>query len=262
VFDHYTNQVLWIARDGSNRVAAVRDADSGGRSCGYAYDGAGNLVRARDVRGYETAYGYDAKNRLVTIAEPGAAAEQIGYNEYGFVTAVTVGGRSKAFSYSYDAARREYYASVQDAGGRIEEHWFDADGAITRTAVDGEPVYDRAASAAAAAGSAAGGTNAAAYAYDARGNVTNIVYPDGTTVARAYDPASGRLVWARDELGRETAYAYDAPGNLTIRTEGVGTDHARVTRYEYDNMGYCIRKTVSMGERERTTLQGYEVLPA
>ena len=54
-------------------------------------------------------------------------------------------------------------------------------------------------------------------AYDDNGNVTKIIYPDGTTtVYGSYndfaEPAS-----VTDQMGRDTTYTYDDDGNMTVR---------------------------------------------
>ena len=51
------------------------------------------------------------------------------------------------------------------------------------------------------------------YSYDPAGNITGIVYPDGSTISRAYDK-NNRLKSVTDPEGILTQYGYDAAGNL------------------------------------------------
>jgi RHS repeat-associated protein len=96
-------------------------------------------------------------------------------------------------------------------------------------------------------------TNAAGHvteiaAYDAHGQPTRIVDPNGLITTLAYD-ARQRLV-ARDTGGETTAYAYDAAGQLTRVTLPDG----RFLDYAYDDAQRLVRIADNVGSRIEYTL--------
>jgi YD repeat-containing protein len=68
------------------------------------------------------------------------------------------------------------------------------------------------------------------YQYDARGNLTRRITPNGDIVEYAYD-AAGRLTHIYYPSGEEVSYSYDAAGNRTFMTDWHG-----VTAYTYDRL--------------------------
>ena len=53
------------------------------------------------------------------------------------------------------------------------------------------------------------------YSYDVRGQISQVNYPDGTTVKQTYDNA-GRILTSEDQGGKLSRYGYDAVGNLLL----------------------------------------------
>jgi RHS repeat-associated protein len=228
LFDHFTNQIFWVAREGA-RITEVRDEAVGGRSVSYAYDGNGNLTTAITLLGGTNTYQYDGNNRLVFKRNPSGKESHITYNAQNYVTSVldeSDGG--KFFEYDYDTSKQEYYAFVRTTEGNVYERWFDRNGTEIRRTVNG-------------VAPPAPPADPTSYERDAVGNITRIVYADGATVTRAYDPVFNTLIEEVDELGVVTRYQYDAHGSLTNRTEAFGTDHARVTQWAYDALGQLVR---------------------
>jgi RHS repeat-associated protein len=224
VFDHFTNQVYWIAYT-NHRIASVSDRSGGGRTVQYAYDARGNLTNVIDVLGYATAFGYDAANHVVYKRTPDGTENFYTYNVQGHVSEFrdTLGHR-KTFAYDYDPLRGEYYAFVREQDGKVTESWFDQDARQIRRDINGETVA-RATSA------------EPVYETDENGNITRTTHPDGSSTRRQYDPVNNRLLREENELGVVTLHAYDARGNETNRTEAAGSAAPRVSSSRYDPFG-------------------------
>ena len=88
-------------------------------------------------------------------------------------------------------------------------------------------------------------------AYDLNGNLTEILYPDGTKDLTEYD-ALGRVVQSMPRTGLATAYAYDESGNIVRVTQGEQT-----TAYEYDLLGRMVRQIAADGTE---TAYAYDAL--
>jgi RHS repeat-associated protein len=88
--------------------------------------------------------------------------------------------------------------------------------------------------------------NITVYTYDADGRqVTEQVYqPDGVTLVSSqssvYDP-DGNLLQSIDGAGNVTQYTYDADGRKTFQTTGYGTPAASTTQYVYDADGNLLQ---------------------
>ena len=85
------------------------------------------------------------------------------------------------------------------------------------------------------------------FGYDAAGQLTHLVGPDGVGTTYTWD-AAGRLLretsTGADGLGSSTVeYTYDAAGQLVTRTDALGT-----TRYTYDLLGRRTREEGPAGE--------------
>ncbi|MDJ0367930.1 RHS repeat-associated core domain-containing protein [Hymenobacter sp. H14-R3] len=136
---------------------------------------------------------------------------------------------------------------------------------------------------------------ATAYTYDARGNQTQVTYPDGTKTRTQYNAQdlpvqtvnalgstwqwtydeAGNMLTSHDPLGRGVGYTYDQQGRLVALTDAVGQatrlrydareqlmqvtapDGAR-TSYEYDGLGRLTRRLDAAGLLVRQ--QTYDVL--
>lgn len=86
------------------------------------------------------------------------------------------------------------------------------------------------------------------FGYDAAGQLTHLVGPDGVGTTYTWD-AAGRLLretsTGADGLGSSTVeYTYDAADQLVTRTDALGT-----TRYTYDLLGRRTREEGPAGER-------------
>jgi YD repeat-containing protein len=180
----------------------------------YAYNIGGMLTNKTDFNGYVTAFQYDVMNRLlakVPAPSRGEPPVTFAYNVLGLRTNMTDASGSTAYVY--------------DDRNRLVEK--------TRTWVG--QAYSLSLN----------------YAYDANGNLTNLVSsgPNGANVGYEYD-ALNRLSAVNDaHLGR-TAYAYDAVGNL----RGYTYPNFVHTEYTYDALN---RLTNLASDRLLTPLANY-----
>jgi RHS repeat-associated protein len=183
------------------------------------YDDAARTVTDVDARGFKTVTEFDGLGRAVRMTDPAGNAVATEYNANGTV-------------------HRETASDKNSADGTVETHitTFDYDEddrliAVTDSSNPAQPLLTK-------------------YTYDQRGNLTDIVDPEGrhtsyrydihnnktgetdpngsTTVAR-YD-AANRLVGVTDANHSETTFDYDEHGNLLSRTNA---DRTKVT-FTYD----------------------------
>ncbi|MHB9047276.1 MAG: RHS repeat-associated core domain-containing protein [Pirellulales bacterium] len=121
-------------------------------------------------------------------------------------------------TFSYLADRYGFLIWKSDAAGNVTHFERDPHGRLTRLTL---PDPD------------AGGPNTSPvteYTYDAKGNVTHIVYPDGTWEDYAYSPAWNRPTSFTDRRGHSTTFTYHPDnGNLLTATDALGN----VTTYVY-----------------------------
>ena len=259
IFDHYTNQVMWIEYDSSNRVSSVKDRATGGRQVNYQYDNRGNLTNVIDVVGYYTAYGYDGANRMVYRRKPSGYETHVAYIADQWVSSVTDGeGKGKSFEYDGDPGSKTFYSCIRSTSGDVEERWFTyvEDGHLnqatyteTKRTVNGETVKDPPKSAI-----------DPIETRDEQGNVTKIAYPDGTSKTFEYEGPYFSLSKEVNELGVTSLYQYDARGNLTNKIEAAGTSLERVTRYAYDEMDNKLSETRVGTSTNYTTSWTYDVM--
>jgi RHS repeat-associated protein len=238
--DRNDRQVIWYEYDGDGRIVAVRDLED--RRVEYRYMG-GRLSEVRDVLGNSTIYTYDGSGRMVRKTDPLGHSRFMEYDRYGNISRVVDdAGDGRFFLFDYDEGKKEYYAQIQTSSGMIKEVWYDREGDTRRVDVNGNTVRRIVKEGRNLIVTDESG-QVTRKEMDEWGNVTKIVYPDGATVLTEYDHTLNRPVKVTDERGVVTLYAYDDSGNLLLKTEGVGTDAERTTRFTYDSVGNVIRVT-------------------
>ncbi len=177
---HVAETVDRDQRDAADRVTALTGTD--GRTTGYRYDPAGNLLEV-ELPGGDCGGGsptgcitntHDDAGQVVAtqFSDPSTPDVTYDYGDRGELTSFTDG--TGTTSYSYDSLGRQTAAS-------------DGNGATT------------------------------GYEWNLAGLQTAIVYPGGERVTKAYDNA-GRLTQVRDWTNRNYTYAYDRNSNVVSLT--------------------------------------------
>lgn len=232
IYDHYTNQILWIEYASAGWVTRIRDRAIGGRSVSYDYDGAGRLTNVVGVLGGTMTYRYDSNGRLIHKTAPGGYERFITYQANGTVASVLDGeGRGKHFDFSYDAATGLYYSYTRTSGGRILERWYNRSMEQVKTMVNGQVVDTN----------EVPNPDGSTKAYDENGKLVRVTYPDGATRVYEYNGPYGTLSRMVDEAGTITLYGRDAKGNATSIVEAAGTSLERATINEYNGVGLLTR---------------------
>lgn len=255
--DALGNVIFQTTYDTTNLPVTVKDAL--GNTTLNTYDSLKRLTQTEDPLTNITAYGYNANGKIVSATDPMKGVSSAAYDADGNQTSVTnpLGG---SFNYAYDDSNRSTSESTTSGGtisytynalnllsemvnarsqkrdytyddaGRIKSfadpegttsYTYDANGNIL-TVADTVGMITRqydALNRVIKVTDTSG--NVVQYTYDAVGNLTSLIYPDGKTVSYTYD-ASNRMLTVTDWASRITQYTYDANGRLTktIRPDG------------------------------------------
>lgn len=237
-----------------------------GTSATYTYDNRENLLTATDVSG-TVSYTYDSANRVTSVTEPSGTlqfaydvagrrtqmVDQTGaitnyiYDAVGRLSQLTDGSGKSIITYTYDTASR---LSREDNGnGTYTTYGYDAAGqvlSIVHYAANGSinSRYD--------------------YTYNNLGFRTSMTTLDGTT-QYGYD-ADGQLTSTILPNGRTIQYSYDAAGNRrTVADSGVTTVYSTNNLNEYTNVGGAINtydadgNLISKTENGQTTTYSYNI---
>ncbi|MFH1702232.1 MAG: RHS repeat-associated core domain-containing protein [Nitrospirota bacterium] len=210
-----------------------------GNTTQFYYDTAGDLQNVTDAKGHVVLHTRDTLGRLTRRTYPDGSHEDYEYDGAGKVTAFT-NRRGEKISFSYDVTGRlewkqypsgkklhffydatGYLVSIENVVGGTTTpdtaYWRDTSHRITKVIVPGKALPE---------------TYDVSYAYDAAGNRTQMIYPDGNLLNYAYD-AANRLTQISDTSDNTiVAYEYDAAGRRTKKTLGNGT----YTTYAYDDL--------------------------
>jgi len=261
--------------DAAGRLVSAHDARYGRRR--FRYDAAGQLIETVNGLGGVTTFAYDERGRLTTVTDPAGGVTTRTYDDADRVTSVTdpLGRTTTA---AYDAAGRQ--VGQTDPDGRTTAWSYDAAGRQQDVAVDGAVQFELRRDALGrtlvvtdhtrGAGRSVEhelhhdrrgllvrrtrGSSAIGWEYDADGNRTARIDPDGTRTAFRRDVAGRVTAVERDGLGAGT-FAYDAAGRIVQSATGdlvqawsyeggslvahttTTPDGARVTRIERDDDG-------------------------
>jgi RHS repeat-associated protein len=259
--------------DAKGRIISSTDALEGVSS--QTHDGDGNVTSVTNPVGGSNTYTYDTSDRLKTETTTSGGTISYTYNSLNLISELT-NARGQKRDYTYDDAGR--IKSFTDAEGTTDYTYdnngniltvTDAKGTITRE-FDG---LNRVTKYIDVNG------NMIQYTYDAAGNLSSIIYPDGKTVTYTYD-AVNRMKTVTDWAGRVTSYDYDAAGKLikTTRPDGsvltktyndanrligmndVDADGNIINNYEftYDADGHILTETSS--NQQTTTILTYDAI--
>jgi RHS repeat-associated protein len=248
-----------------------------GMSETYAYDPVGNLVSRTDFGGKTTGYDYDVMNRLVRKRPDPSLRESVvsfSYTATGMRAAMEDATGATAYrydardrltskatprgtlSYAYDRLGNVLSMRSSNADGASVSYSYDALNRLSAVTDEGPQAGTR---------PAAGPT---AYTYDAVGNQTSSLYPNGVHTEYAFDslhritnvsigraallagyaytlgPAGNRLS-VTEAGGRTVSYRYDALRRL-IGEEVSGVASAGAVSYSYDAVGNRLSRTSTL----------------
>lgn len=247
-----------------------------GRVINYGYDGHGNLNRIDDSLTGVIAMTYDARDFLTRIDYPGSkwfafthdnAGKRLtrsgsdsptltyGYDALGLLTSIASSDNSVSVVYTYDAAGR--LTGETKGNGTTTIYGYDSTGRVNLVenrgangTVQSQFAYEYDARSNPIRMTTTGGTWQ--YEYDATGQMTGVIPPNGVRSTATYDPEGNRLStndggtvtpYTINNLNQYTTvgaatYTYDADGNIETRTDASG-----VTRYQWDAENRLIRVT-------------------
>ncbi|MFJ3032792.1 DUF6531 domain-containing protein [Curtobacterium pusillum] len=274
--------------DAAGRLVSAHDARYGRRR--FRYDLAGQLTETVNGLGGVTAFTYDEQGRLTTVTDPADGVTVRTYDDADRVTSVTdpLGRTTTA---TYDAAGRQ--TGQTDPDGRTTSWTYDAAGRQQEIAVDGAVQFELRRDALGrklvvtdhtrGAGRSvehelhhdrrgllvrrSRGQSSVRWEYDADGNRTARIDPDGTRTAFRRDAAGRVTAVERDGLGNGT-FAYDAAGRIVQSATGdlvqawsyeagvlvahttTTLEGASATRIEHDGSGRIVAITGADGRVE------------
>nr|MBP9891456.1 RHS repeat protein [Planctomycetota bacterium] len=230
--DAALNETAW-SHDAEGGVVSrtLRDYDAGTASytvqASFAdLDSRGNVLRQRDARysadlNTEASYTYDGLSQLVEARQPGrATASEYRYDLRGLLTGITL------------------KPSTNPATWLIASHGYDLDGLLTNRGI----VED--------AGASTPALQPTAYTRDARGRVSGVSHPGGSSLTFGYD-AAGNLSWRIDEGGTLAQFTRDARG-LRIQaamTLAPGVRGSTQESWTYDALGRMVQASSVEGSQ-------------
>ena len=178
----------------------------------YTYDADGNQTSVTDAASHTTSYTYDPLNRIASVTDPLGHTSTTTYDPAGNRIAFANAGGQTA-SYTYDFDNRLTSTTYSDGVTPAVYYGYDADGQRTYMSDGSGTTYSSYDSLHRLTSVVNGVGATVSYAYNLRGQVNHITYPDGNGLTRTYDNA-GRLASVKDWLGHTTTYTYDPDGHL------------------------------------------------
>ncbi|MEX0834364.1 MAG: RHS repeat-associated core domain-containing protein [Actinomycetota bacterium] len=224
--------------DEANNLSLVTAPDL--TTAAYTYDDASNLETRTDANSHLTTYGYDEANRLSSITSPIGQLWTYSFDEAGNIEQMTDANGNATpgdltdgiTDYSYDEMNRlvamDYADATPDVAFEFDENSNRtemADGAGTETYT-----YD----ALNRLQTVMRGPDVFSYNYDQASNVTERVYPDGTTIDYAYN--DDEQLETVTTGAKVTTYSYDAAGNI----EETELPNGAIEERSYDNAGRLV----------------------
>jgi RHS repeat-associated protein len=269
--EYFGGGALNLTYNGSGQLTGV--ANENGRSLSLTYDGSGRVSTLVTPDGTFT-YTYGTNNNLTTVTKPDTKTKQYGYTNATYVNALTGVTNEKGnqiLTATYDAVSANVVSTQGNSGvsnygvtynsdytstgtnplGKaftyhyVNNNWFpnvdirrivQVDGAATTNTPASSEYYNYD-----YLGRVIGHTdslnNVTRYAYDTRGNVTQImegVYSAQQRLTKITYNATWNVPSLITQPGKTTAFAYDTYGRVTsVTVTDTATSATRVTSYSY-----------------------------
>jgi RHS repeat-associated protein len=207
-----SGQALTFSYNASNHITAVKD--STGREVKFGYSAAGDLETVTDALGGVTKYAYDSQHRLTSITDPRShVILKNTYNGEGKITEQE-DGLGHLWKLEYGSGE----TTVTEPEGGKRKYGFDSqDRVVSETDQLGHTTT---------------------IAYDAAGNVEEVVKPGGAKWTFGHD-AAGNLISAKDPESGEREYEYDSKNHLIHYTDPRGSSWS----YEWSEAGDLTKLT-------------------
>lgn len=271
--------------DYDTRALMKHYTDAMGYITYYTYDAADRLASIKDARSNTMAYEYNARGQVTKQINTDLSFKIYGYDDFGNKT-ISANELYDSTIYTYDAFRRMLTQQAPMGRGTIYSYDLPGGGCgclhdrnkptrITRptgkaVAYEYDVEWQKTKDIKGAGSSQEAVTQ---YQYDAAGNVTIMIDPNGNDWEYGYD-ARDRKIFAAAPLADTTEWVYDAVGNVlqTIRPDGGITENSydkmdrlkktidpkmQVTKFDYDAEGNAILLTDPGGN---TTIFDYDPL--
>jgi len=250
IADKNGRQIVWYEYDGDGNIAAVADLD--GRRVEYAQtsgaqgSGGSRLLAVEDVLDHETKYVYNNSGQMVQSVDAEGRTTTIAYDtgeKYNHPKLARYGGKTLSvldekgvgqfFEYDYDNKNKIFYGLTRTSSGKVKEVWVDRKGKLKKHQINGRAIGtidgdDRVRTVTDEKG------NITVKKYDEWENLTEIIFPDETTISCEYEPTFKQLSRVVDPRGVITTYEYDDKGNRVEKRHAVDTPLETVTIYTYD----------------------------
>jgi len=198
----HTTKYTYNADDERTKVEKAN-----GNTFETAYDSEGEIKSRTNGNGYTTKYEHDALEQLTETIDPLERKTKRQYDAAGNLKKVE-DPLGRTVVYSYDAADRLTKVDYSDASTADITYKYDKDGNVTEM-TDGTGtttrVYDQLDRLTEVTN---GAKEIVKYKYDLGDQQTELTYPNGETIKRAFDKA-GRLEKITDWLGKETTFVYN-----------------------------------------------------
>lgn len=206
------------------------------RVTSFSYDANGNLLKRTITAGAISrswAFTYNAAGQVLTVDGPRTDLNDISqyaYDNLGNLSSVTDAlGHVTEFT-AYNANGQPL--SSKDANGLVKNLTYDARGRVT---------------------SIKSGDETTAYVYDAVGQVSKTIAPDGTAILFNYDDAH-RLVKITDQLDNRLNYTLDAVGNrLKEEVYDPKSNLVQTLNQQFDSLNRLVAKIDSAGQKQAYT---------
>ncbi len=246
------SQTVTFTYNGSNQLQSIKDSAS--RLATFTVSG-GDLTAVEYPDGSTWDYGYNGSNELTSVTEPSSAGEPTKITTITYDNAERVGTITRADSTTetYSAAQEQGWTNSGTSGSpaastllaEVGSTYTDPLSDVTTLRPDwrGMGLTDQSVNALSNVSTYDRDSNGLAtividpmnrisqYAYDTHGNVTQITYPDLSTVTYGTYNSFAEPSSMTDQLSRTDTYTYDSEGNLTVLEDPM--DY--VTTYTYSN---------------------------